>query len=543
MAAPNHLAPREPRASRRSGTQPRRFELLGVAVGLTLALVTAACSSSDGPSGAGSDDTPVALGEDATEATFTARASLEQVAVTGAPKKVGIALFDSSDEPVATGTTDDAGSYLFREVDPASGYRVATTGEDQAASPPLEVKAVDGSVPEQAFYDGHVLQPGFNYIPTRDGTTLSASVYLPGPVENGPYPTVVEYSGYDPSKPGSNLLEENEEALKESLGIADPNTLCPLLPFACDAPAQPASILATAFGYAVVAVNMRGTGCSGGAYDFFEPLQLTDGYDVIETAAAQPWVKDHRVGMVGLSYPGISQLFVASQQPPSLAAITPLSVYDDTARGVLAPGGIFNEGFALQWADNVLEDAEPYGQGWEKDRAAVEKEAGATTCADNQLLRGQNVDAVAKAQQYPFYEPSVADPLNPTLFADDIRVPVFLTGAFQDEQTGGRFPLLFDKFTNAPVTHFSAWNGAHADGFAPFNLVEWKTFLDLYVGDRISPVPGAVTLFLPEIFKEIFDTQLTVPTQRFLDEPDAAAARTKYEAETADPPRSRERRR
>ena len=28
----------------------------------------------------------------------------------------------------------------------------------------------------------------------------------------------------------------------------------------------------------------------------------------------------------------------------------------------LAPGGIFNEGFALSWADNVLDDAIPYGQ-------------------------------------------------------------------------------------------------------------------------------------------------------------------------------------
>ena len=41
-------------------------------------------------------------------------------------------------------------------------------------------------------------------------------------------------------------------------------------------------------GYAVVDVNMRGTGCSGGAFDYFEPLQALDGYDVIETVARQP---------------------------------------------------------------------------------------------------------------------------------------------------------------------------------------------------------------------------------------------------------------
>ena len=57
--------------------------------------------------------------------------------------------------------------------------------------------------------------------------------------------------------------------------------LCGIVSFACNAPAQPSSMIALAMGYAVVAVNIRGTGCSGGAYDFFEPLQLTDGYDVV----------------------------------------------------------------------------------------------------------------------------------------------------------------------------------------------------------------------------------------------------------------------
>ena len=51
-------------------------------------------------------------------------------------------------------------------------------------------------------------------------------------------------------------------------------------------------------------MNLRGTGCSGGAFDYFETLQSLDGYDVIETVAAQPWVANGKVGMVGISYPG-----------------------------------------------------------------------------------------------------------------------------------------------------------------------------------------------------------------------------------------------
>ena len=49
--------------------------------------------------------------------------------------------------------------------------------------------------------------------------------------------------------------------------------------------------------YAVVDVNIRGTGCSGGAFDFFERLQGLDGYDVVETVARQPWVLHNKVGM------------------------------------------------------------------------------------------------------------------------------------------------------------------------------------------------------------------------------------------------------
>ena len=88
---------------------------------------------------------------------------------------------------------------------------------------------------------------------------------------------------------------------------------------------------------------MRGTGCSGGAFDYFEPLQGLDGYDVIETVARQPWAARHKVGMMGVSYGGISQLFVAATRPPDLAAIAPLSVIDNT-QTTLYPGGILNTG-------------------------------------------------------------------------------------------------------------------------------------------------------------------------------------------------------
>ena len=51
---------------------------------------------------------------------------------------------------------------------------------------------------------------------------------------------------------------------------------------------------------------MRGSGCSGGAFDLFDLPTTYDGYDAVETVAAQPWVKGGKVGLAGISFSGIT---------------------------------------------------------------------------------------------------------------------------------------------------------------------------------------------------------------------------------------------
>src|SRR5215218_6116639 len=90
------------------------------------------------------------------------------------------------------------------------------------------------------------------------------------------------------------------------------------------------SAVAPLLGFATVSVQMRGSGCSGGAFDLFDLPTTYDGYDAIESVAAQSWVKGRKVGLAGISFSGITQLFAAGTQPPHLAAIAPMSVIDDT---------------------------------------------------------------------------------------------------------------------------------------------------------------------------------------------------------------------
>jgi len=429
---------------------------------------------------------------------FQVRTSVEQLQVTHAPPGTELEVVGPDGAQVAVGTTDDLGSLMFREIPAGPGYTVeTTTASPQLSTGPFEVMSEASSQPPQSFYDGQTLQPGFQYITTRDGTTLSA--YVTFPAGDPPYPTVVTYSGYAPSKPGQPVGDGSLEGL------------CKSEPAICDAPNDPAALIAALFGYATVNVNIRGTGCSGGAYDFFETMQLLDGYDVVETVAAQPWVMNGKVGMVGLSYPGITQLFVGSTRPPHLAAIAPLSVIGG-AQSTMLPGGILNDGFATTWITNVLDGAHPYGQGWEQ----AQVDAGDAQCAENQLLHGQYVDNVQEARDTTYYDPAKHDRYNPATFVDKIDVPVFLACAWQDEQTGPYFFSLLDKFTGAPALRMTVYNGVHVDAFQPEVLREWLTFLELFVADRVPVDQSLASVLAPQLYAQVFGvSDLSLKPSRF----------------------------
>lgn len=444
-------------------------------------------------------DTFVDTTPDPCNAAFVAQGSVGQVFVTHATPDQALELRTADGAVLATAKADYLGSHVFRKVAPGNDYRVwAPNAGPTDCSAAVDVLGSAASLPPPTFYAAQKILPGYGYLTMRDGTTLAYFATLPGPVEKGPYPTIVNYSGYSPARPGEPVVGEDQKFF------------CDLIPVLCDAPSDPNALLMAVGGYATVNVNIRGTGCSGGAYDYFEELQLLDGYDVIEIAAAQDWVLHHHVGMVGLSYPGITQLFVAKMQPPGLAAITPLSVIGNTAT-TLVPGGILNDGFALSWIENVFAKAAPYGQGWEQARV----DGGDNICKENQLLHDQRVDNVEQAKSTANYTPELMVPLNPSGWADQIQVPVFLTGSWQDEQTGPFFFTLLDKLVNAPDRRFMVYNGVHSDGFAPQVVAEWKAFLDLFVARRVPELPTYLALLAPQFTNSVYGVEMQLPANRF----------------------------
>ena len=223
---------------------------------------------------------------------------------------------------------------------------------------------------------------------------------------------------------------------------------------------------------------------------------------MVETIAHQPWVPHHEVGMMGISYGGISQLFTAATQPPDLAAISPLSVIDNT-QTTLYPGGILNTGFALEWAKERVHDAEAAspagGQEWAYNRI----QEGDQTCADNQALHPEAVDLLAKIEENSHYKPEVADPLSPITFVDKIDVPTFMACQWTDEQTGGHCPDLAEHFTGTRRKWFTFTNGTHVDSLDPATFNRWFDFLELYVAKQ-PPILGSAAIHAaaPLIFQE-----------------------------------------
>ncbi len=479
---------------------PRRLIVVGT---LALALPVFAGCASDGSSDQARADVVKVEGAQAEAADFVAVGGTQQVTVTGARPGVELELADADETVVQTGTTDEAGQLIFRRVEPGAGYFVAAgEGDALVVSEPTDVGGLDDA-PDPSFYEGQTIDVGpngtgaFGYVETRDGTTLAIDVRLPGPASEGPYPTVIEYSGYDTANPD------------------DP---------------EPVTQVAGLLGYATVAVNMRGTGCSGGSFLFFEGAQVTDGYDVIEAVAAQPWVLDHEVGMVGVSYSGLAQLWVAQTNPPSLASIAPLSMIDDTYRATLYPGGIFNTGFAKEWAEERQSEAEPAGQEYAQKRIAD----GDTVCEENQALRSQNPDLLEMVSANPFYnDADLGDSLAPITFVDQIDVPVFLAGAWQDEQTGGHWPAMIPEFTGSDHVWATMVNGTHPDPLGPSIVTQWVEFNSFYVKKEIPELPALIRTVGPSVLgPEIWGTDdFEIPDTRFAGYDDFDQALADFEAQ------------
>ena len=158
------------------------------------------------------------------------------------------------------------------------------------------------------------------YVAVRDGTRLAVDVHLPGgETGDGAYPVILCLTPY-----------YRRFALKD--GNGDKVEACPNLALYRDA--------FVPRGYALVGLDVRGTGASFGARDGFRsPRERLDFFDIADWVSHQPWC-DGNIGATGISYLGAAANFLATTNHPAVKAIAPLSAVWDTWSNHLYPGGV-----------------------------------------------------------------------------------------------------------------------------------------------------------------------------------------------------------
>ncbi|NKE48039.1 CocE/NonD family hydrolase [Roseomonas frigidaquae] len=186
-------------------------------------------------------------------------------------------------------------------------------------------RAVDFALPEV---------PESRYLTMRDGCRIAVDVWLPQEANQGATGLVPAILILTPYYRRFRLVEGGQ-------GDAIPNAgkfVRHLVPR----------------GYAVVVVDVRGTGASFGTRDSFRsPREREDSREITDWVVAQPW-SDGQVGATGISYPGAASDFLASTGHPAVKAIAPLFAVWDTYADNYFPGGIALKQLAKSYDDLMV---------------------------------------------------------------------------------------------------------------------------------------------------------------------------------------------
>jgi putative CocE/NonD family hydrolase len=111
-------------------------------------------------------------------------------------------------------------------------------------------------------------------------------------------------------------------------------------------------------GYALVSVDVRGTGASFGTWPYpWDEASIEDAREIVDWIVAQPW-SDGQVGAWGISYLGTTAELLTVLNHPAIKAVIPMFNHPDPYTDIAFPGGVFDERFIKAWGyfDEHLDD-------------------------------------------------------------------------------------------------------------------------------------------------------------------------------------------
>ena len=159
-------------------------------------------------------------------------------------------------------------------------------------------------------------------ITVRDGTPIGVAVY--SPEGGGRFPALLAASPY---RYDNNALPAGPQFLWRETGPIE---------------------LYVKHGYAYVHMDVRGSGRSGGRFEFLGRNEQNDLHDVIQWIASQPW-SSGKVGGLGQSYFCMSQWWMGIGAPPALACLGAYDGLNDPYRASCYQGGIPGQFFPGYW--------------------------------------------------------------------------------------------------------------------------------------------------------------------------------------------------
>ena len=330
------------------------------------------------------------------------------------------------------------------------------------------------------------------FVEMDDGVMLAVGIQYPREYDpDSEYPVIFEMSGYDgASAQGGTLMKDF------------------VAPLYGDAPLQSDSRQLTERWedkYVTVHVSVRGTGCSGGEFDIFSQRTAKDGKYIIDD-----WLPNQQlfhfngnVAIVGHSYSGITGFMVAATQPDHLRAVSVSGLIDDLYRGLAYPGGVSNYGFPVLWTGAIRPFYDLGGgllPGLIRSPDADDDSDRQQECAAEIANKRRTITDDPFLQASSGFDNNWFISRALLTYADNINVPLHITGAYQDEQTGPRGPShLWQASTGSPIKRLLLTNGNHdtqnPGATGPEVWQDRKAFIDDFLlGDGTTYPSKSVTV-------------------------------------------------
>src|SRR6202023_1629195 len=120
-------------------------------------------------------------------------------------------------------------------------------------------------------------------------------------------------------------------------------------------------------------------------------------------------------------------------------------------------------------------------------------------------------------------------------WAGHVKVPIFVSGTLQDEQTGPQWPALIDAIPKTTPLYSNMVNGGHIDSTDPQTISRWTEFLAIYVADQAPTAPSALASAVLDGFTGFasgVSAQAPLPAIRFTADTNVAAPPADFAAQT-----------